>query len=45
MSCSRREFLKTGGILAGAALIPGAALLESFSPKELTLQWVLDHQN
>ena len=43
MSCSRREFLKTGGMLAGAALIPGAALLESFSPKELTLQWVLDH--
>jgi TldD protein len=30
-------------MLAGAALIPGAALLESFSPKELTLQWVLDH--
>lgn len=43
MSCNRREFLKTGSLLAGAALIPGAALLESFSPQALTLQWVLDH--
>jgi len=45
MNLSRREFLKTGGMMAGAALIPGAAFLESFAPKELTLKWVLDHFN
>jgi TldD protein len=30
-------------MLAGAALLPAAGLLESFAPKQLTLQWVLDH--
>jgi len=43
MNYNRRDFLKAGGLLAGAALIPGASLLESFSAKGLTLQWVLDH--
>lgn len=43
MKFNRRDFLRTGGMLAGAAIIPASGLLQSFSEDKLTANWVLEH--
>lgn len=43
MKYNRRDFLRTGGMLAGAALIPASGLLQSFTAGSVTANWVLDH--